>query len=90
MNYKEFIKKYDLTSELKTDELAVLRQYFMYLMRSKTLLSLQAIGKELNRHHSTIIYGIKVVNNHIRMKDKYLTKVLSKYENDLNAINWEL
>ena len=41
------------------------RYYAMYLLRKRTDLTLDEIGKMLNRDHSTALYGVRVIEDRI-------------------------
>jgi chromosomal replication initiator protein len=45
----------------KWQRLALARQVAMYLIRENTVMSTTDIGKFLNRDHSTVIHGWKVI-----------------------------
>ena len=53
----------------KTKNIAEPRQISMYLIRKLTNLSLPDIGNEFNRDHTTVMYGIKKVEQAIKSGD---------------------
>jgi chromosomal replication initiation ATPase DnaA len=67
---KENIIYNDLISSSKKQNLAFSRMMISKLTHENTGFNLSKIGKLLgNRDHSTVIYGIKTVNNSLRLKD---------------------
>ena len=53
----------------KTKGIAEARQTAMYLVRKLTNLSLPDIGKEFNRDHATVLYGIRKVEASLKSND---------------------
>ena len=53
----------------KTKGIAEARQMAMYLVRKLTNLSLPDIGKEFNRDHATVLYGIRKVEASLKSGD---------------------
>ena len=53
----------------KTKGIAEARQVAMYLVRKLTNLSLPDIGKEFNRDHATVLYGIRKVEASLKSGD---------------------
>ena len=53
----------------KTKGIAEARQMAMYLVRKLTNLSLPDIGKEFNRDHATVLYGIRKVEASLKTGD---------------------
>jgi chromosomal replication initiator protein len=59
----------DLVSRKKTRNISYPRQVAIFLTRNYTDMSLKEIGKAFgNKHHSSIIYSIKSIEEHIRSK----------------------
>ena len=67
----------DLQSKKRTQTLVTPRQVAMYLIRELTPLSLDEIGSYLgNRDHSTVLYGIKTVNQKMAQNTSFQKTVL--------------
>ena len=58
-----------LRGSQKTKGIAEARQMAMYLVRKLTNLSLPDIGKEFNRDHATVLYGIRKVEASLKSGD---------------------
>ena len=89
-DYKWFIRKHGLKTKCREQEIRTLRQYMMYELRKKKFLSYPKIGKEFNKDHTTSIHAFKNIEMYLKQNDKYLNDVITKYQNDLNTINWDL
>ena len=66
---KEQIKKYQLDTNYRYRDCVYKRFYIMYRLH-KCKVSLTQIGKMLNRHHATVIHGIRMHRRWSRMQDK--------------------
>ena len=81
---KEQIAKYQLTNNSRNRSYVYKRYYIMYRL-NKCKMSLTDIGKLLNRHHASVIHGIKMHRRWSRMQDKvYLHEIEPLVEAALN------
>ena len=81
---KEQIKKYQLDNNSRNRSYVYKRYYIMYRL-NKCNLSLSEIGRMLNRHHATVIHGIKMHRRWSRQQDKvYLHEIESLVQSALN------
>ena len=72
---KEQITKYQLATNSRNRSYVYKRYYVMYRL-NKCKVSLTQIGKMLNRHHATVIHGIKMHRRWSRQLDKvYLHEI---------------
>ena len=72
---KEQITKYKLDTNSRNRSYVYKRYYVMYRL-NKCKVSLTQIGKMLNRHHATVIHGIRMHRRWSRMQDKvYLHEI---------------
>ena len=72
---KEQITKYELATNSRNRSYVYKRYYVMYRL-NKCKVSLTQIGKMLNRHHATVIHGIRMHRRWSRMQDKvYLHEI---------------
>ncbi len=72
---KEQITKYQLATNSRNRSYVYKRYYVMYRL-NKCKLSLSEIGRLMNRHHATVIHGIRMHRRWTRMKDKvYLHEI---------------
>lgn len=65
------------------------RHVFFFVIKKTTNMSLEQIGKILNRDHSSVIYGIKKVNNYLDINDKDFNKRFMRIltYDEIEAIN---
>jgi len=69
------ITKYQLDTDSRNRAYVYKRYYVMYRL-NKCKVSLTQIGKMLNRHHATVIHGIRMHRRWSRMQDKvYLHEI---------------
>ena len=61
------------------------RQVAMYLIRKLTNLSLPDIGKEFNRDHSTILYGIRKIENALKNGNSNLQNNIRDITANINS-----
>ena len=83
---KEQITKYKLDTNSRNRSYVYKRYYVMYRL-NKCKVSLTQIGKMLNRHHATVIHGIRMHRRWSRQLDKvYMHEVepLVQTAKDLN------
>jgi len=72
---KQQIQKYHLDTNSRHRSFVYKRYYVMYRL-NKCKVSLTQIGKMLNRHHATVIYGIRMHRRWSRMQDiVYLNEI---------------
>lgn len=72
---KEQITKYHLDTNSRHRSFVYKRYYVMYRL-NKCKVSLTQIGKMLNRHHATVIHGIRMHRRWSRMQDiVYLNEI---------------
>ena len=72
---KEQITKYQLATNSRNRSYVYKRYYVMYRL-NKCKLSLSEIGRLMNRHHATVIHGIKMHRRWSRQQDKvYLHEI---------------
>jgi hypothetical protein len=72
---KEQIAKYQLDTNSRNRSYVYKRYYVMYRL-NKCKLTLSEIGRLMNRHHATVIHGIKMHRRWSRMQDKvYLHEI---------------
>ena len=72
---KEQITKYQLATNSRNRAYVYKRYYIMYRL-NKCKLSLSEIGRLMNRHHATVIHGIKMHRRWSRQQDKvYLHEI---------------
>ncbi len=81
---KEQITKYQLDNNSRHRAYVYKRYYVMYRL-NKCNLSLSEIGRMLNRHHATVIHGIRMHRRWSRQLDKvYLHEVEPLVQTALN------
>ena len=81
---KEQIAKYQLDTNSRNRSYVYKRYYVMYRL-NKCKVSLTQIGKMLNRHHATVIHGIRMHRRWSRQLDKvYLHEVEPLVQTALN------
>ena len=74
-----------LRGTLKNKNTAEARQIATYLIRKLTNLSLPDIGKEFNRDHSTILYGIRKVEVALKKGDQQLQDNIRDITANINS-----
>jgi endonuclease III-like uncharacterized protein len=77
----------DITKDTRKREYVEARAIYFYLTKQYTRMSLSAIGKTMNRDHSTVLYLIKQVPNWIKY-DTQITGIYNKINDRLqDAVN---
>ena len=72
---KEQITKYQVATNSRNRSYVYKRYYVMYRL-NKCKLTLSEIGRLMNRHHATVIHGIKMHRRWSRQQDKvYLHEI---------------
>ena len=69
----------------KTKGIAEARQMAMYLVRKLTNLSLPDIGKEFNRDHATVLYGIRKVEASLKSGDSNMQNNVRDITANINS-----
>ena len=78
------ITKYQLDTDSRNRAYVYKRYYVMYRL-NKCKVSLTQIGKMLNRHHATVIHGIRMHRRWTKMQDKvYLHEIEPLVQSALN------
>ena len=78
------IAKYQLDTDSRNRSYVYKRYYVMYRL-NKCKLSLSEIGRLMNRHHATVIHGIRMHRRWTRMQDKvYLHEIEPLVQSALN------
>jgi IS30 family transposase len=81
---KSQITKYQLDTNSRNRAYVYKRYYVMYRL-NKCKVSLTQIGKMLNRHHATVIHGIRMHRRWTRMNDKvYLHEIEPLVQSAIN------
>jgi chromosomal replication initiator protein len=74
----------EILGKTRKMEIVTARQvYWLYLNRNK--IGISEIGRMFNKDHSTVLSGIRRVNDLISVKDKYLKRYLEAIEYELFA-----
>ena len=74
-----------LRGTLKTKGTAEARQIAMYLIRQLTKMSLPDIGKEFDRDHSTVLYGIRKVEVALKNGDQFMQDRIRDITANINS-----
>lgn len=69
------VRKEDLLGKRKTKEIAKARQVCMYFMRDTLGLSQLKIGKFFDRHHTTIMYGIREIEKELLVNPEFQLQI---------------
>jgi len=69
----------DIKSKTRNKSTVAARQIAIYLSRKYTKCSLHVIGDYYNKHHASVLYSQKAINNHLTY-DKFL-------QNDISIIS---
>jgi len=89
-NPKEFIKRYDLNKHNRHRDVVILRHELMFLLRKKTKLSVEKIGKLFDKNHATVVNAIKNIEAYKHFKDKIYLDTISRYKDELDSLNYNL
>lgn len=79
MNQNQTVIAEEIVSRTRTAELNAKRMVVCLELRSQGL-SLTAIGKMVNRNHSTVIHLINRANDLLSVKDPLLVNALKSYQ----------
>ena len=85
---KEQITKYKLDTNSRNRSYVYKRYYVMYRL-NKCKVSLTQIGKMLNRHHATVIHGIKMHRRWSRQQDKVYLHEIDSLVQTAKDLNYE-
>ena len=85
---KDQVKKYNLDTKDRYRVYTYKRFYIMYRLH-KCKLSLIQIGKIVNRHHSSILYGIKMHRRWIRTNDRLYANEIAPIIAAANEMDYE-
>jgi IS30 family transposase len=85
---KDQVKKYNLDSKHRYRNYTYKRFYIMYRLH-KCKVSLTQIGKMLNRHHATVIHGIRMHRRWSRMNDEVYLNSIEAIKAAANELNYE-
>ena len=65
----------------KRSEISDIRHLYCKLRHDEHSVNYSATGREINRTHTAVRYGVKRINVLLQVKDKKTTKMWSKVEN---------
>jgi IS30 family transposase len=82
------IAKYQLDNNYRYRDCVYKRFYVMYRLQ-KCKLSLTKIGELLNRHHATVIHGIRMHRRWSRMNDEVYLNSIEAIKAAANELNYE-
>lgn len=85
---KEQITKYKLDTNSRNRSYVYKRYYVMYRL-NKCKVSLTQIGKMLNRHHATVIHGIRMHRRWSRQQDKVYLHEIDPLVQAAKDVNYE-
>jgi chromosomal replication initiation ATPase DnaA len=72
------ITEKQLKAQYRKQEVVAARNVFCYLCYHRKLITLSTIAKYLGKHHSSVIYSIKIVKNAIDTKDETIMNIYNK------------
>jgi hypothetical protein len=81
---KELIRQHQLDTPSRKEELVYKRFVFWNYLYNKRGMTLEDIGKEFNRLHSSVIYGIRKYNDLIMYAD--FKKMATEFEDEIDSI----
>lgn len=77
----------ELYSPSRLRSIVQARMFYFKYAREYSVLPYSVIGKTLNRDHTTVLYGIRKINNLLSLKhEKYLRNINETIENMLNEL----
>ena len=68
----------NLQAKNRSEEVLLIRQIFMYLLRSNDRLLFKEIGAMLHKDHATVMWGVNKVKEYIDVQD---VRFMNVYEN---------
>lgn len=81
---KKIIEEHGLDTPSRKEELVYKRFVFWNYLYKVMGMTLEEIGKEFNRNHSSVIYGIRKYNDLIMYDD--FKKIASEFEQEIDSI----
>jgi hypothetical protein len=81
---KKIIEEHGLNTPSRKEELVYKRFVFYNYLYNKLGMTLEDIGKEFNRNHSSVIYGIRKYNDLIIYED--FRRLATEFEQELDSI----
>lgn len=81
---KKIIEEHGLDTPSRKEELVYKRFVFWNYLYKVMGITLEDIGKEFNRNHSSVIYGIRKYNDLIIYDD--FKKIASEFEQEIDSI----
>jgi hypothetical protein len=81
---KKIIEEHGLNTPSRKEELVYKRFVFWNYLYNKLGMTLEDVGKEFNRNHSSVIYGIRKYNDLIIYND--FKKMATEFEDEIDSI----
>jgi chromosomal replication initiation ATPase DnaA len=81
---KKIIEEHGLNTPSRKEELVYKRFVFWNYLYNKLGMTLEDVGKEFNRNHSSVIYGIRKYNDLIIYDD--FKKMATEFEDEIDSI----
>lgn len=81
---KKIIEEHGLNTPSRKEELVYKRFVFWNYLYNKLGMTLEDVGKEFNRNHSSVIYGIRKYNDLIIYND--FKKMATEFEDEIESI----
>lgn len=69
------VEETDIRSKKRTSDITWARHVTVYILRKKTDMSLQDIGAELKRDHSTILHSYNTIENEIKTNPPFAAEI---------------
>ena len=69
-----------IASKKRNKEIVNARIVYSYLAKKYTDKSLSAIGKKINRDHSTVLHQIREAEKFLEQPNDYLSRLINKFE----------
>jgi hypothetical protein len=81
---KKIIEEHGLNTPSRKEELVYKRFVFWNYLYNKLGMTLEDVGREFNRNHSSVIYGIRKYNDLIMYND--FKKMATEFEDEIDSI----
>jgi hypothetical protein len=81
---KKIIEEHGLNTPSRKEELVYKRFVFWNYLYNKLGMTLEDVGREFNRNHSSVIYGIRKYNDLIMYDD--FKKMATEFEDEIDSI----
>jgi hypothetical protein len=81
---KKIIEEHGLNTPSRKEELVYKRFVFWNYLYNKLGMTLEDVGREFNRNHSSVIYGIRKYNDLIIYND--FKKMATEFEDEIDSI----